>query len=526
MNAYRMIYCRAMSKRAILSVHDKSGLIELATALERMGWELIASGGTARTISQTGLTVRDVAALTGAPEMLGGRVKTLHPAVHGGILARHTAEDLAELAALDYAPIDLVVCNLYPFEATIAQPGVQPAEAIEQIDIGGVTLLRAAAKNHAHAGVVCDPDDYAAVIEALEIGELPEALRRDLAIKAFQLTQSYDTAIAGYLSSLARPPDPMTALPPRMDLALARTQVLRYGENPHQSAALYARLPNAGPLGGALLGGKALSYSNLLDLDSAWRAAESFDDPVVVIVKHLSPCGIAVGRSLAGAFPAALASDPVSAFGGVIAVNRTVDADLVAALDAAELFVEAIAAPGFSAGALDSLRASRKNLRLVAIGDEPSPDPRLEMRSVRGGVLVQSQDTGDAQDVHWSVVSARPPSDNELAALRFAWLAVQHVKSNAIVLARESATVGIGGGLPSRVDATRLATAKAGKRAAGAVMASDAFFPFPDAIEVAAEAGVTAVVQPGGSIRDAAVIAAADSTGLVLVHTGMRHFRH
>ena len=552
-----------MSKRAILSVHDKTGLIELGRALAAQGWELIASGGTAQALRAAGLAARDVAELTGAPEMLGGRVKTLHPTIHGGILARDTAEDAAELAAHAIAPIDLVVCNLYPFAATIARPNTTTVEAIEQIDIGGVTLLRAAAKNFGRVVVLCDPADYAPMLATLAAGGPAEGERRALAAKAFAHTQAYDAAVAEYLAPtpssfgggmgrgswtaggpLPNPlpqgegmggpvPNPLpqgegTELPEVLRLELVRVQSLRYGENPHQAAALYGL--DAGPLGGRLVGGKELSYNNLLDLDAAWRAAESFAAPAVVIVKHLSPCGLAVADSFAAAFPAALASDPVSAFGGVIAANRPVDDAFVAALAAADLFVEAVIAPTFSAAAVAWFAAHKKNCRLVEVGQ--GAGSALELRAVRGGLLAQTRDAGDPPDTTWRVVGRRAPTDVEMATLRFAWLAAQHVKSNAIVLARSLgapgavATVGIGGGLPSRVDAVQLAVAKAGDGARGAVLASDAFFPFADGLEAAAEAGVTAVVEPGGSVRDDEVLAAADRLGVALVFTGVRHFRH
>ncbi len=510
--------------RALLSVSDKSGLADFARGLVELGWSLVASGGTARALREAGLPVSDVADVTGAPEMLGGRVKTLHPAIHAGILARAAEADMSELAAHGIQPIDLVACNLYPFQETVAQPDVSLAEAVEQIDIGGVTLLRAAAKNYERVTVVCDPDDYAPILAELRgQGTISAEARRRLAIKAFAHTRDYDTAIEAHLRQ-SPPPDhqPLAPnLPQTLHLSLPLAQEMRYGENPHQLAALYAE-PRVGPLAGRLLQGKPLSYNNLLDLDAAWRAVLSFDEPTIVIVKHLSPCGIASAERLAAAFPAALSSDPVSAFGGVIAANRGIDC--ATAKEIHGLFVEAIAAPGFSDDALDCFSQHKPNCRLVAI---PEPvEETWEVRSVAGGVLVQAVDQGDPPDIEWRVVSQRQPTEDEMATLRFAWKACRHVKSNAIVLARDSASVGIGGGLPSRVDAVKLAVAKAGERARGAVMASDAFFPFPDGVEVAAEAGVKAVVQPGGSIRDEAVIAAADRLGLAMVFTGVRHFRH
>ncbi len=502
---------------ALLSVSDKSGLVEFARSLAELGWELVASGGTARTLRQAGLSVLDVSRLTGAPEMLGGRVKTLHPVVHAGILARPDEADRTELAAHGIRPIELVVCNLYPFQQTIAQPDISLTEAIEQIDIGGVTLLRAAAKNYSRVTVLCDPADYAGVSDDLRReGAVSLSRRAELARKAFALTAHYDAAICAYLTGQSE-----ADFPANLTLALVKTQEMRYGENPHQAAALYASSAVVGPLGGALRQGKALSYNNVLDLDAAWQAAQAFAAPTVVIVKHLSPCGIASAADLAAAFPPALASDPVSAFGGVMAVNREFDEATAQALG--DLFVEAIAAPAFSPKARELL-AGRQSCRLVEIAEARLPG--VEYRTVTGGLLAQQRDSGDPAETHWRVVTSRQPGEAELNALNFAWKACQHVKSNAIVLAAGTATVGIGGGLPSRVDAVRLAATKAGQKAQGAVMASDAFFPFPDGLEVAAAAGVTAVIQPGGSVRDDEVIAAANRLRLAMVFTGVRHFRH
>ncbi len=502
---------------ALLSVSDKSGLIDFARSLAQLGWEFIASGGTAKTLREAGLTVTDVAQVTGAPEMLGGRVKTLHPVIHAGILARPTEEDRGELASHNIKEIDMVVCNLYPFQKTVAQPYISLNEAIEQIDIGGVALLRAAAKNFVRVIVACDPADYPAIAEEVhQNGFVSTARRAELARKAFAQTARYDAAITNYLASQAN-----GHLPPLLVASLVKTQEMRYGENPHQTAALYATDEIIGPLGGTLLQGKALSYNNMLDLDAAWQAVQSFQEPTVVIVKHLSPCGIASATNLATAFSQALASDPVSAFGGIIAVNREFDEGI--ATELGDLFVEAIAAPAFSQKAREML-TSRKNCRLVEI---PVPiKTTLEFRSVAGGILVQERDYGDPPSTEWRVVTKRQPTPEEMAALKFAWLACQHVKSNAIVFAAGTATVGIGGGLTSRVDAVKLAASKASDRAKGAVMASDAFFPFPDGIEAAAAAGVTAVVQPGGSVQDETVIAAANRLELAMVFTGVRHFRH
>lgn len=512
--------------RALLSVYDKTGLVEFGEGLVALGWDLVASGGTASTLAEAGLPVTSIDQVTAHPEMLGGRVKTLHPAIHAAILARDSADDMAALKAHGYTPIEMVICNLYPFQQTISRPGVTLEDAIEQIDIGGVTLLRAAAKNFARVVVISDPADYTRLLALLRAsGTIDIGTRRMLAVKAFDHTREYDTAIHAYLSAdtTGAPVSASGKLPPALSIQVRQTEELRYGENPHQQGALYSIQSDAGPLGGKLLGGKTLSYNNLLDLDAAWKAVGLFEPPTVVIVKHLTPCGIASGASLAEAFPAALASDPISAFGGVMAVNRPVDDAFVAGLG--DLFLEAIAAPDFMPSALQTLSEKRKNCRLLRFEPEDNPST-IEYRSIRGGVLVQTLDLGDPPGVDWRVVSKRTPTEEELTALRFAWKACQYVKSNAIVLAVKNATVGIGGGLPSRVDAAKLAVEKAGERAKGSVMASDAFFPFPDSVEVGAAAGVTAIVSPGGSIRDEQAIAAADAAGVAMVFTGVRHFRH
>ena len=509
-------------KRALLSVSDKIGLVEFAQGLADLGVELISTGGTARALREAGLPVRPVEEVTAFPEILDGRVKTLHPAIHGGILARRQPAHLDELAAHAIGPIDLVAVNLYPFAPTVARPDVTLAEAVEQIDIGGVALLRAAAKNFAAVTVLCDPADYPQVLAELrQRDEVCLATRQQLALKAFRHTADYDTAIANYLSGQFAAGEPF---PIELLLRLWRVQTLRYGENPHQQAALYGLTPEATPLGGRLLQGKPLSYNNLLDLDAAWRAVGDFSAPTVVIVKHNTPCGVASGDTLAAAFPLALASDPVSAFGSVIAVNHPFDETTASLLS--DLFVEAIAAPGFTAAAR-ALLADRPNCRLLemaGVGAGLVPALGWELRSVRQGVLLQEPDTLD--DEEWRVVSARRPTAEERESLDFAWRVVKHVRSNGIVLARGRATVGIGAGQMSRVDAVRLAVLKAGEWATGAVLASDGFFPFPDGVEEAARAGVTAVVQPGGSLRDPQVIAAADAAGLAMLFTGRRHFRH
>ncbi|HUW70980.1 MAG TPA: bifunctional phosphoribosylaminoimidazolecarboxamide formyltransferase/IMP cyclohydrolase [bacterium] len=518
---------------ALISVYDKTGLAALAGALAGAGWSFLASGGTAKALSAAGITATEVASYTGSPETLGGRVKTLHPAIHGGILSRGTDADRSELARLGWGEIDLVVSNLYPFESTLAKPGVTESECVEEIDIGGVALLRAAAKNHARVSVLCDPNDYERFAAALLSGHIDQTLRKELAVKAFSVCARYDAAIASWLG-----PETGAAL-----FGFAG-QGLRYGENPHQKAWLYTDKPGAGPLGGLVLQGKELSYNNILDLDAAWRIASGFDTAAAVVVKHLSPCGIAtigdatigdatIGDAVGPALEAAIACDPLSAFGGVIAVNRPFDAACVAALGTT--FVECVAAPSFTTEARDLL-SRRKNARLVEMGRDGitrARAPGYETRSTLGGFLRQEIDHGDPSGTEWRPVSKRAPSDEEMAALRFAWSACVSARSNAIVLAAPLVgavagftTVGIGSGQPNRVDSTRIAVTRAGDRARGSVLASDAFFPFPDSVEVAAAAGITAIVQPGGSVRDADSIAAADAAGIAMVVTGVRHFRH
>jgi phosphoribosylaminoimidazolecarboxamide formyltransferase / IMP cyclohydrolase len=511
--------------RALLSVSDKAGLVEFGTALVEIGWDLVASGGTAKALQDAGLHVTPVEQLTGMPEMLGGRVKTLHPAVHAGILARDKGEDLEEIAKYGYAPINMVVCNLYPFQETVSKIGVTLQDAIEDIDIGGVTLIRAAAKNFFRVISICDPADYSRVSAALKAaGEIDLAMRRDLAVKAFDHTREYDTAIHAFLSQdLNAPAQEDTELPAHLAFAVHGVEQLRYGENPHQSATYYAKQTSEAPLGAKIYGGKQLSYNNILDIDAAWRTVSSFDAPTVVIVKHLTPTGIASADTITEAYPLAFKSDPVSAFGGIIAVNRTVDADFVAGLES--LFLEAIAAPDYTEAGIEALTKSRKNCRVLQI---PKPYDRngLDIRAVHGGMLIQRLDNGDPEGTILKTVTERAPSAEELAALEFAWKACMHVKSNSIVLARKNRTVGVGGGLPSRVDAVELAIKKAGDEAVGAVMASDAFFPFPDGPEAAIKAGITAIIQPGGSIRDQEIIDAANKAGVAMVFTGTRHFRH
>lgn len=497
--------------KAILSVHNKTGLVDFAKGLIDLGWEFIASGGTARYLRDNQLPVIEVSNYTGAPEMLGGRVKTLHPAIHAGILARESEEDRNELSRLGWGSIDLVVVNLYPFEETIAQSGVSLQAAIEQIDIGGVALMRAAAKNHQRVTLVSDPLDYPQVLQEMLSGGVKGEFHKRLAIKCFRITSRYDSLIADYLEGIET-----------NQFSLYPQQFLRYGENPHQSAQLFGYQTGQGPLGGKILQGKELSYNNLLDLDAAWRAVLSFEKSSVVIVKHLSPCGIASAEVQLDAYQRALASDPVSAFGGIVALNRQLESDTAMALS--KLFVECVIAPGFSPAALEIL-SQKKNLRILKMPDLKI-EPLVEVRSIIRGVLQQSIDPGDPQDTSWQVVTKAQPTPEQLADLKFAWKACQHVKSNAIVFAKDEATLGIGGGQPNRVDCVDIATQRAGEKAHGAVMASDAFFPFADSVEKAAAAGITAIVQPGGSLRDQESIDACNRLGIAMVFTGVRHFRH
>ncbi len=506
-------------RRALISVHDKHELLTLGEGLSALGFELLASGGTARALQEANLAVTPVEQATGAPEILGGRVKTLHPAVHGGILARRTAEHLEELAAQGYAPIDLVVCNLYPFSETVAAPDVTEADAVEQIDIGGVTLLRAAAKNFASVVVVCDPADYGPVLTELKEDRLTEGRRRALALKAFRHTAAYDAAISAWLGDVVEPAD--EALPARLELDAARVQTLRYGENPHQQGAYYRFAGQPAPF--EQVGGiKELSYNNLVDLDAAYQMIREFSDPTVCIIKHTNPCGLASGADLIDAYGAALESDPVSAFGSVISVNREVDVPFLKTVG--KLFVEVLLAPSYTEAALKRLAKFKKNCRVMV--DHGQPLDPVTMRTVPGGILAQTADDHGVDRDSWKVVTERQPTDEERDALAFAWLVTKHVRSNAIVLVKGTATVGVGPGQPNRVDSVRIAAERAGDRAPGSVLGSDAFFPFPDGVEAAHAAGATAVIQPGGSVRDDEVIEACNRLGLVMVFTGERHFRH
>ena len=517
-------------RRALLSVSDKRGLVELARALVRHDFELLSTGGTLKELAGAGLPVTSVSSYTGAPEILEGRVKTLHPKIHGGLLARPTPAHEAELREHQIPPIDLVVVNLYPFLETIARPDVALADAIEQIDVGGPTMIRAAAKTYERVGVVVDPDDYARVIVALDAGggALPRALRFELAQKVFAHTAAYDAAVAGYLGALSAEDAARDAFPETLTLQWKRARPLRYGENPHQSAAFYVEAgAPAGTLArGEVLGGKELSYNNLLDLDAAWGAVCEHAGPAVVIVKHTNPCGVGGSADgVAAAYRLAHATDPTSAFGGIVAANRAVDAAMASELT--KIFLECVIAPSFDAEARTIL-AEKKNLRLVATGGLPAAvgAGALALRSVGGGLLVQSPDAKMVAAADAKVVTKRAPTPEELAGLDFVWRVAKHVKSNAIVFGRGGQTAAIGAGQMSRVDSVKIAVSKAQLPVKGSVAASDAFFPFRDGLDALAQAGATAVIQPGGSVKDAEVIAAADEQGVAMLFTGTRHFRH
>ncbi len=542
--------------RALLSVENKEGLVSFAQGLHALGAELIATGRTAAALADAALPVRQVSDLTGFPEILGGRVKTLHPGIHGGILARRDDPDqMRQLAEYGIAPIDLVVCNLYPFAAAISQPGVSLEQALEQIDIGGVTLLRAAAKNFQHVVVVARPADYETVLRELqEHGEVHLETRRRLAAYAFQHTASYDTHIATYLRQLDG-----DLFPDELTIAMEKLQPLRYGENPHQAGAFY-RWKKAGAAAGGdarpaeerksgslapgtpqhmptvadaiVLQGKELSFNNILDLDAALNAVASFTAPAAVIIKHTNPCGLACDKEqLVEAYKRAHQGDTISAYGGIIGFNRVVDATTASEL--APIFYEAIIAPGYEPAALEILR-KKKNLRLLSTNAVIGPPAaksafapwQLDVRRVSGGFLIQTPDLITEQELHCKVVTEREPTLEEVTDLLFAWKAVKHVKSNAIVLAKKLMVIGVGAGQTNRVYSVQIAVEKAGDRARGSVLASDAYFPFPDGVEAAAKAGVTAIIQPGGSIRDDEAIRMANRYAIAMLVTGQRHFRH
>ena len=528
-------------RRALLSVTDKTGLVEFARALASFGVELVSTGGTATALRSAGLQVRDISELTGFPEMLDGRVKTLHPLVHGGLLyIRGNAEHEAAVAAHSIQPIDMVVVNLYAFEKTAAKPGAAFGHLIENIDIGGPSMVRSAAKNFEDVAIVTRVADYPDLIQEMKTaqGGLSRETRWRLAKQAFSTTAAYDTAIANTLDAIQRAPLPTEAalpsgggqpstenLPSTLRINMLLAQSLRYGENPHQRAALYADGSGLGIAGARQLQGKELSFNNLVDLDACWELAQEFpagesDPAAVIIVKHTNPCGAATGATVLEAYQKALAADPISAFGGVIGINQPIDGE--AAEEIAKLFVEAIAAPAFTEEALQRF-AAKKNLRLVEVHAAPS---RPVVKHVSGGLLLQDADTARLNESELKVVTWRPPSTEELRSLLFAWRVCKHVKSNAIVYAKDGQTLGVGAGQMSRVDAARFGAMKAILPLKGCVAASDAFFPFPDGLETVAAAGATAVIQPGGSVRDEEVIAVANALGIAMVFTGFRHFRH
>jgi phosphoribosylaminoimidazolecarboxamide formyltransferase / IMP cyclohydrolase len=512
-------------QRAILSVTDKTGLVDFARRLSALGIELISTGGTAKLLRDSGITVKDISDLTGFPEMLDGRVKTLHPKVHGGIL--HRREDPKHVAAVrehGIQPIDMVVVNLYAFEKTAAKPGVAFEELIENIDIGGPSMIRSAAKNFHDVAIVTSPSDYVSIADELEIntGQLSQETKWRLAQKAFATTAAYDSAIASTLERIS--PDEVElnqdTFPDTLRFSFHKTMDLRYGENPHQKAAMYSDGSGKGVANARQLQGKELSFNNIVDLQAAWDLAQEFDEPVVAIIKHTNPCGTATGKTLAEAYKRALECDPVSAFGGVIGVNRPID--LAAAEEMHKLFLEVIAAPSFDEAAKEKF-ASKRNLRLVEV---VPANQKWILKNVSGGMLVQDADVRPLQDSDLRVVTKRPPTPEETRALLFAWKVCKHVKSNAIVYARDGQSVGVGAGQMSRVDSAKIGAMKAQLPLKGTVAASDAFFPFPDGVEEIAKAGATAIIQPGGSQRDPEVIEAADRLGLAMLFTGVRHFRH
>jgi phosphoribosylaminoimidazolecarboxamide formyltransferase / IMP cyclohydrolase len=519
----------AKIQRAILSVTDKTGLVEFARRLSTMGVELISTGGTAKLLRESGIAVKDISELTGFPEMLDGRVKTLHPKVHGGILhVRSKQEHRAAVSEHGIQPIDMVVVNLYAFEKTAAKPGVQFEDIIENIDIGGPSMGRSAAKNFQDVAIVTSPQDYHAIAQEMESsgGSLSLNTKWRLAQKAFATTAAYDSAIASTLDRVAAPEGEKFELnasdgfPETLRLSFHKAFDLRYGENPHQKAALYSDGSGKGVANGKQLQGKDLSYNNIVDLQAAWDLAQEFEEPICAIVKHTNPCGTAIAGTLAEAYKRALECDPVSAFGGVIGVNRTIDRET--ATEMAKLFVEAIAAPGFDDDARQ-IFAAKKNLRLVEI---VPMEQNWVLKNVSGGVLLQDNDMRPLSESDLKIVSQRKPTDQEMRDLLFAWKVCKHVKSNAILYARNGQTTGVGAGQMSRVDSARIGAMKSVLGIPGSVAASDAFFPFPDGVEEIAKAGATAIIQPGGSVRDQEVIDTANRLGLAMVLTGVRHFRH
>ena len=508
--------------KALISVYDKTGVVALARVLQTAGYELLSTGGTHELLSKEGLDVQQVSEFTGSPEMLDGRVKTLHPVVHGGLLARRDLpEHMAQLHKYGIDTIDVVVVNLYPFETTVSREGISDQEVLENIDIGGPTMLRAAAKNHPAVTVVVDPADYAWVTESFERGGTSAEERHTLAATAFAHVSFYDSIIASWLRG------PENTFPKEMTVGVRRVAQLRYGENPHQKAALYSDAPKTGGVVGAdQLNGKELSYNNILDADAAWRSVNEFSEQAVSIIKHTNSCGLAVDEDQAEAFRKAFDGDPVSAYGGIVGFNRPVTGRAVEALR--KVFFEVIVAPGYEPEALEALQKKRdlRVLRVPPLGGGPSLGPPLQVRRVSGGILFQSSDTLEEDSEGWTVVTNRAPTELEMHDLIFAWKAAKHIKSNTIVLVKDRALIGMGAGQPNRITSVHLAARAADERTAGTVLASDAFFPFADGIELAAESGISAVIQPGGSIRDDEVIAAANKAGIAMVFTGVRHFLH
>ena len=516
---------RVPVRRALLSVSDKEGIVELARSLSARGIDLLSTGGTAKLLANAGLPVTEVSQHTGFPEIMDGRVKTLHPKIHGGLLGRRGQDD-AVMADHGIAPIDLLIVNLYPFAATIARPDASYDDGVENIDIGGPAMLRAAAKNHAHVAVVVDPSHYAELLSALDVGGTDFAFRQRLAAQAYAHTARYDTMVADWMLKAAGANE---SHPPALELRFTKKMELRYGENPHQSGAFYVDgIAGASIATSRQVQGKELSYNNIADADTALECVRQFEAPACVIVKHANPCGVAVADTIGGAYEQAYRTDPTSAFGGIIAFNRPLDADTARSILDRQ-FVEVIIAPGASAEAL-AITSAKANVRLLLTAPLNGPSPAAsEYRSVTGGLLVQDRDTGVRSLADLKVVTQRAPTPTEINDLLFAWRVCKFVKSNAIIYARNQLTLGIGAGQMSRVVSSRIAAMKAadaGFDVKGAAMASDAFFPFRDGLDVAAEYGITAVIQPGGSLRDDEVVAAADAHGMTMVYTGMRHFRH
>ncbi|MBO8158880.1 bifunctional phosphoribosylaminoimidazolecarboxamide formyltransferase/IMP cyclohydrolase [Thermosyntropha sp.] len=505
-------------KRALISVSDKNGVVEFAKGLERLGYEIISTGGTYKVLSEAGVKVVKVSDITGFPEILDGRVKTLHPMIHGGILARRTEEHLKQLEANGIGTIDIVAVNLYPFRATIEKPDVTLEEAIENIDIGGPAMIRAAAKNYQDVVVIVNPDYYGPVLKELEMeGEVKPEIRLKLAMEAFSHTAAYDSLISRYLAGLIG-----NKFPDNLVFAGEKVYELRYGENPHQKAAFYRdTMPGIGLPDAKKLGGKELSYNNIIDAEAAYKLVNEFAEPACVIIKHTNPCGAALGKTLREAFDKAFAADPVSAFGGIVAFNRKVD--LKAAEKAAEFFMEVVVAPSYEEDALEFLRR-KSNLRILEL---PAVSEKgLEVKTVKGGFVVQESDNFDVNPDNLKVVTSISPVPSELDDLLFAFKVVKHVKSNAIVIAKDGMTLGVGAGQMNRVGAARIALEQAGDKCKGAVMASDAFFPFKDTVELAAKFGIKAIIQPGGSVRDEESIKACEENNIAMVFTGVRHFKH